>query len=75
MTLKYVKEFEAAADQNSKCKGKTEHDVICNSKKTDSIHAVVCCRCSIVYQPPPPVLTWHRPIYFSYPAVVSGTLP
>ena len=23
----------------------------------------------------PPVLTWHRPIYLSYPAVVSGTLP
>ena len=23
----------------------------------------------------PPVLTWHRPIYFSYLAVVSGTLP
>ena len=22
----------------------------------------------------PPVLTWHRPIYFSYLAVVSGTL-
>ena len=23
----------------------------------------------------PPVLTWHQPIYFSYPAVVNGTLP
>ena len=23
----------------------------------------------------PPVLTWHRPIYFSCLAVVSGTLP
>ena len=23
----------------------------------------------------PPILTWHRPIYFSYLAVVSGTLP
>ena len=22
----------------------------------------------------PPVLTWHRPIYFSYPAVVSGNI-
>ena len=34
-----------------------------------------CALAGVVSFTDPPVLTWHRPIYFSYLAVVSGTLP
>ena len=32
-------------------------------------------RAGVVSFTDPPVLTWHQPIYFSYLAVVIGTLP